>query len=149
MNSNANSSGFSQTALLSRQGFWTFIPWLEGEVKGLVRAGSFCGDIWKLLLREVKRFCIGRGGGGGGGRGGGGKGRRGGGGRGGGGRGGIREVGWNFGWKSWALRKCDAFDEIIWVLALPSNDLRQNPPSCVDEPVSNLLCCELRLVCQE
>ena len=84
MNSKANLSGFSLAALLSRQRFWTFIPWLEGEVEGLVRA--VCGDIWKLLLREVKRFCIGRREGGGGGRGGGGKGKRG-------GRGGIGEVG--------------------------------------------------------
>ena len=52
MNSNANSSGFSQTALLSRQGFWTFIPWLEGEVKGLVMVGSYSGDIKELLLWE-------------------------------------------------------------------------------------------------
>ena len=135
MNSNAILSGFSLSALFNRQRFWTFLPWLEGEVEGLFRAGSFCGDTWKLMLGEVNRSCTGTKGGGGGG--------------GGGRRGGIREVGWNMGWQSWALMICLAFDEIFWVLSLPSDDLRQNPPSCVDEPVSHLLCCELCFVCQE
>ena len=32
---------------------------------------------------------------------------------------------------------------------LPSNDLWQDPPSCVDEPFANLLLRELRFVCED
>ena len=40
-------------------------------------------------------------------------------------------------------------DELLRLPPLPSNDLRQNPPSCVDEPGAHLLRRELRFHCQD
>ena len=55
---------------------------------------------------------------------------------------------WNWCWTEQS-GTTSAPDEPLWVPPLPSNDLWQDPLSCVADPVAHLRSRELRFICQD